>query len=62
MGTVGFALNGVPIFNPYDSKCCDAGTYELTVRDTLTTSLESEVQTFWFGPRIHVLGYPWFKL
>ena len=36
MGTVGFALNGVPIFNPYDSKCCDAGTYELTVRDTLT--------------------------
>ena len=33
MGTVGFALNGVPIFNPYDSKCCDAGTYELTARD-----------------------------
>lgn len=29
MGVVGFAKNGVPIFNPYDSSCCDAGIYEL---------------------------------
>ena len=47
MGTVGFALNGVPIFNPYDSKCCDAGTYELTVRDYLTVA-------GLFGPKIAV--------
>lgn len=33
MGAVGFAINGVPIFNPYDSSCCDAGLYELTSLD-----------------------------
>ena len=25
MGAIGFAINGVPIYNPYDSQCCDAG-------------------------------------
>ena len=33
MGVVGFAMNGVPIFNPYDSSCCDAGLYELSAVD-----------------------------
>ena len=33
MGAVGFAINGVPIFNPYDGECCDAGLYELTSLD-----------------------------
>ena len=33
MGIIGFATNGVPIFNPYDSSCCDAGLYELTALD-----------------------------
>ena len=33
MGIIGFAINGVPIFNPYDSSCCDAGLYELTALD-----------------------------
>ena len=33
MAAVGFALNGVPIYNPYDSSCCDAGLYELTALD-----------------------------
>ena len=32
-GEIGFALNGVPIYNPYDSDCCDAGLYELTSLD-----------------------------
>lgn len=32
-GAIGFALNGVPIFNPYDAECCDAGLYELTSLD-----------------------------
>ena len=25
MGVIGLAINGVPIFNPYDRSCCDAG-------------------------------------
>ena len=29
MGAIGFALNGVPIYNAYDGECCDAGLYEL---------------------------------
>ena len=33
MGAIGFAINGVPIYNPYDSACCDAGLYELTSLD-----------------------------
>lgn len=33
LGAVGFALNGVPIFNPYDAVCCDAGLYELEALD-----------------------------
>ena len=33
MGAIGFALNGVPIYNPYDAACCDAGLYELTALD-----------------------------
>ena len=30
---VGFAFNGVPIYNPYDAACCDAGLYELHALD-----------------------------
>jgi len=33
MGEIGFALNGVPIYNPYDAACCDAGLYELEFLD-----------------------------
>ena len=33
MGEIGFALNGVPIYNPYDVDCCDAGLYELNGLD-----------------------------
>jgi hypothetical protein len=33
MGVIGVAINGVPIYNPYDSKCCDAGLYEFTTLD-----------------------------
>ena len=33
MGVIGIAKNGVPIYNPYDIKCCDAGLYEFTGLD-----------------------------
>ncbi|CBY20369.1 unnamed protein product [Oikopleura dioica] len=33
MGEIGFAINGVPFYNPYDAACCDAGLYELHALD-----------------------------
>jgi len=33
MGIIGYAINGVAIFNPYDALCCDAGLYEFTTLD-----------------------------
>nr|CAB3262657.1 uncharacterized protein LOC100181491 [Phallusia mammillata] len=33
MGTIGMAINGVSIYNPFDSKCCDAGLTEANLLD-----------------------------
>ena len=42
MGAIGFALNGVPIYNPYNGRCCDAGTYELTVWDSFSQMISNQ--------------------
>ena len=33
MGVIAIAVNGVPVFNPYDRECCDAGLFEFTNLD-----------------------------